>query len=122
MRTISQIVKYFQRQLISSKIYFYLFIKLIKTKNWENFQAPRFRGGKQGAGEAEGRSRWAQRAIMRSGVHRGSGITVPQLRIREYERLEESRTKVSDFSETKISSLGRDRIFSNHQLFLISLS
>ena len=62
------------------------------------------------------------RAIMRSGVHRGSGITVPQLRIREYERLEESRTKVSDFSEAKISSLGRDRIFSNHQLFLISLS
>ena len=64
----------------------------------------------------------SQRAIMRSGVHRGSGITVPQLRIREYERLEESRTKVSDFSEAKISSLGRDRIFSNHQLFLISLS
>ena len=44
------------------------------------------------------------------------------VRIREYERLEESRTKVSDFSEAKISSLGRDRIFSNHQLFLISLS
>ena len=72
---------------MSSKIYLYLFNKLTKvTKEWKNFQAPRFRGGKQGAGEAGGKSRWAQRATMRSGGHRGNGITFPRLRVQENTR------------------------------------
>ena len=79
---------------MSSKIYFYLFNKLIKvTKIGENFQVPKFLGGKQGAGEAGCKSRWAQRATMRSGVHRGHGITVPHLRVREFGEMERAGLK-----------------------------
>ena len=49
-----------------------------------------------GGADARAATQWAQRATMRSGVHRGNGITVPRC---EYERLQESRTKVSELTE-----------------------
>ena len=57
--------------------------------------------GRWGAGEEESRKGAGRRngAIMRSGVYRGTVFRSPQLRVREYERLEESRTKVCDLSE-----------------------
>jgi hypothetical protein len=48
------------------------------------------------AGSWESRNGESQRATMRSGGHRGNGITVP---ICESERLQESRPKVSELTE-----------------------